>query len=108
MDQPYEDTRTPEEIEAHKIAVAERNAKLKAEREAQEVAKRLRARRRVVDFDATAKALLKAKKVTQAWVDRQNPEQLRRMVKTACIANEFEAISLSGHPIAWQTLILTR
>lgn len=92
--------RTPE----HVAAVAARLERLRQEKVANEEAKRLRARRRVIDVEATAQALLKAGKVSQAWYNRQTPQTLTRMVKVACIANEFDAISLTGHHMHWFSL----
>jgi hypothetical protein len=94
--------RTPEE----QAAIDERLAQLKEERVAYEQRKRNRARNRVIDIEATAKKLVKEKKVTATWVNRQiKNNTLAKMVKTACIAYEFDAINLGGNPLPWMNLI---
>lgn len=96
--------RTPEQqaaIEARKIFLIE-------ERDRKEDDRQRRARTRVIDVDATARKLLKLKKVSQHWIDRKTPDQLRHFVKVACIAYQIDAISITGAPISVLSLMIVR
>lgn len=84
--------RTPEQIaaiEARKIFLIE-------ERERKELDRLKSVRRRTIDVEATARKLVRQKLVTQAWVDRKTPAELRHYVRVACIAFQTDAISKTG------------
>ncbi len=84
--------RTPEQL----AAIEARKVRLAEAREAEALAKARSARRRALDTNATAQMLLKKGLVSQDWIDRKTPEQLRRYVRVACIAYQVDAISMTG------------
>ncbi len=84
------------QTEEFKQKVAERKARLKAQAEADAIARSKAARRRVIDVDATLKLLRDLKKVSPTWGNDMSPEKLRVMVRKACIAYMVDAISLTG------------
>jgi len=84
--------RTPEQL----AAIEARKEFLKAERDREEIERQRSVRRRKVDTMATARLLLKRKLVTQHWIDRKSPAELKAYVKTACIAYQVDAISVAG------------
>ena len=96
--------RTPEQ----KIAIEARKARLLEARNQEQLDRTARARRRVIDAQATAKVLLKKKLITQNWIDRKTPEELRKFVKIACIAYQVDAISMTGSRIECLGLMLHR
>lgn len=91
-----------------KLAIEKRKVRLQEERHKATMDRQARARRRVVDTEATAKLLLKERKVSKNWIDRKTPEELRKYVKVACIAHEIDPISVLGTRIEWISLLFAK
>ena len=96
--------RTPEQL----AAIAARKIKILEDRDKEEKAKTKRGRRRIIDYDATSKRLLKKKLVTQHWIDRKSPAELRHYVKLACIGYQVNPISVTGSEIEVLALTIGR
>jgi hypothetical protein len=84
--------RTPEQV----AAIEARKIFLMEERKQKELDRMQSARRRSLDPEATARKLVEQQLVSQAWVDRKTPKELRHYVRVACIAFQTDAISKSG------------
>ena len=98
----YEDQElTPAQIQAR----AARQERLKQEAIARTIARADRAKRWVVDVDATLAKLIALKKVPANWAAGRTAANLSYMIKAVCIAHSIDAIGVTGKPVDCNTAV---
>lgn len=91
--------------EEQKLAIEKRKAFLKQQAEDAATAKRERAKRNVMDVKATFSRLVASGRVKPSSIIGRNEQQIRKFVRTACIAYNIKAISVAGTDVDMNPIV---